>query len=218
MLPHRGLVAATLHRLGVTVDPHRVAAAHYRAVRALDAGVADDYLPALTCALHVPERRRADALAALRQLADRARSGRILWSEPAPGADVTLRRLRQAGIPVLVVTNSDGHGEQNLRESGICQVGPGPGAEIHAVVDSTRVGHAKPDPAIFAFALECAGVSAAEVVHVGDMLSTDVEGARAAGIAAIHLDPARRCRDPAHRHVRSLSGLWRHVPATSRVD
>jgi FMN phosphatase YigB (HAD superfamily) len=82
---------------------------------------------------------------------------------------------------------------------------------VAAVIDSTRVGHAKPDPAIFALALARAGASAGEVVHVGDMLSTDIAGARAAGIRAIHLDPTGRCRDREHRHVRALTGLWRHV-------
>jgi FMN phosphatase YigB (HAD superfamily) len=211
VLPHRGLVAAALASAGVTIDPAAVPEAHYRAVRALDRGVASDYLPALCRSLEVPEPRRPAALAALERLADRRVSGEILWSEPGPGACATLRRLHRAGIPVLVVTNSDGHGEENLRDSGICQVGEGRGAPVAAVIDSTRVGHAKPDPAIFALALARAGASAGEVVHVGDMLSTDIAGARAAGIRAIHLDPTGRCRDREHRHVRTLTGLWRHV-------
>lgn len=216
MLPHRGLVVAALAQAGVTIDPGAVAPAHYRAARALDRGAAGDYLEVLCQALAVPASRRAPALAALRPLADRGRSGEILWSEPAPGADATLRALQQAGVPVLVVTNSNGHGEENLRDSGICQVGRGRGAEVAAVIDSTRVGHAKPDPAIFTIALARAGVGAREAVHVGDMVSTDVAGARAAGIAVIHLAPTRRCRDPAHRHVRALPGIWRHVGAAPR--
>lgn len=217
MLPHRGLVVAALAEAGVAIDPRAVAPAHYRAAGALDRGAPGNYLEVLCWALAVPEPRRADAVAALRHLADRRRSGEILWSEPAPGADATLRALQQAAIPVLVVTNSDGHGEENLRDSGICQVGRGRGADVAAVIDSTRVGHAKPDPAIFAIALARAGVGAREVAHVGDMVSTDVAGAQAAGIAAIHLAPSRGCRDPAHRHMRSLSGIWSHVAARPRT-
>jgi hypothetical protein len=50
--------------------------------------------------------------------------------------------------------------------------------------DLGGVGAAKPDPAIFAHALELAGgVAPAEAVHAGDDVAADVEGARAAGIA-----------------------------------
>jgi FMN phosphatase YigB (HAD superfamily) len=206
-------VARALADVGVTIEPHTVPQAHYRAVRTLDGRADSDYLPALARALGVDEHRLPDALGALRHLADRRLSGEILWSEPAPGALAALHGLHRAGMPVLIVTNSDGHGEDNLRDSGICQVGPGAGAPVAAVIDSTHVGHAKPDPAIFAVALARAGLTAGEVVHVGDTITTDIVGARAAGIAAIHLDPARHCRDPAHPHIRSLAGLRHHVRA-----
>jgi HAD-hyrolase-like/Anti-sigma-28 factor, FlgM len=79
------------------------------------------------------------------------------------------------------------------------------------VIDSVMVGAAKPDPAIFRAALERCATDAAGAVHIGDMVSADVAGARAAGIEAIHLDPARRCRATDHRHVRTLKGIWRHI-------
>ena len=215
VLPHRGLVAAALAEIGVEIDADTVASAHYRAVRALDreAGGSGSggYREALCRALSVPAARRDAAVAALARLADRRRSGEIMWSEAAPGALQTLRALHRARVPVLVVTNSDGHGEENLRDAGICQTGAGPGAQVSDVIDSTRVGATKPDPRIFHLALERAGVTAAAAVHVGDMLSTDIAGARAAGIAPVHLDPTRGCRDCGHRHIRGLSGLWRHL-------
>jgi putative hydrolase of the HAD superfamily len=215
VLPHRGLVAAALAEVAVEIDADMVAASHYRAVRALDRGAgpsgAAGYREALCRALAVPSHRREAAVAALARLADRRASSAIMWSEPAPGALETLHALHRVGVPVLVVTNSDGHGEENLRDAGICQTGPGAGARVSAVIDSTRVGVTKPDPGIFHRALEHAGVNAAEAVHIGDMLSTDVAGARAAGIAPVHLDPTRGCRDRSHRHIRGLSGLWRHI-------
>ena len=79
------------------------------------------------------------------------------------------------------------------------------------IVDSGRVGSEKPDTGIFTIALERAGVEPEAVVHVGDMVSTDVIGATAAGIIPVHLDPARRCRDRDHRHIRALGSIWRHV-------
>ena len=91
------------------------------------------------------------------------------------------------------------------------QPGPGPGAEVRAVVDSTVVGIEKPDAGIFDVALEIAGAQRGQVVHVGDMLGTDIAGAHAAGLVPIHLDPSRHCRTRDHRHVRALTGIWHHV-------
>jgi putative hydrolase of the HAD superfamily len=215
VLPHGGLVRAALGGLGIEIDASLVPRAHYRAVRQIDRGWADSsataYLREFCRGLGVPAAGVEDAVAALLHLADRGRSGEILWSQPAPHAIATIEALRSAGLPVFVVTNSDGHAAESLRDAGICQTATGNGAIVTDVVDSGRVGSEKPDPGIFRVALERAGVDPTAVVHVGDMLSTDVLGARAAGIVPIHLDPYRRCRSPAHRHIRALNSIWRHV-------
>ena len=133
---------------------------------------------------------------------------------PPPNARRVIAGLERAGIAVLVVTNSDGHAAENLRDASICQVGPGPGVAVTDVIDSAVVGSEKPDPEIFRTALARVGLEPTEptsVVHVGDMIRTDIAGARAAGIVPIHFDPRRACRAPDHRHVCSLNGIWRHV-------
>jgi putative hydrolase of the HAD superfamily len=231
VLPDRRLLADALARVGVDIDPDDVPRAHYRAVRALDRATAarataarataaranagrddapptpaaptrNDYAEALFPQLGIVAGRAAEARAAWRELADRSRSGVVLWREPTPGAIDTIDSLRRAGLVVVIVTNSDGHGEENLRDCGFGGV---------PVVDSTVVGAAKPDPRIFEIALTRAGVTPAETVHVGDTLANDVAGAHAAGITPIHVDPARACRATDHRHIRSLAGLWRHI-------
>jgi len=53
------------------------------------------------------------------------------------------------------------------------------------VVVSSRIGYDKPHAGIFRHALDLAGVSGSEAVHVGDNPATDVAGARAAGIRPI---------------------------------
>jgi HAD superfamily hydrolase (TIGR01509 family) len=217
VLPNGELVRDGLKRLGLEIDPSLVPGAHYRAVRQIDRALVDgaptSYLRAFCRALGIPASRLEDAVDALLQLADRSRSGKILWSQPAPHAIATLEALRSAGLPVFVVTNSDGHAAENLCDSGVCQTTAGAGAIVTDIVDSGRVGSEKPDTGIFRVALERAGIEPSSVVHVGDMLSTDVIGARAAGIVPIHLDPHRRCRARDHRHIRSLSAIWRHVAA-----
>jgi putative hydrolase of the HAD superfamily len=215
VLPDRQLVASALARAGLEVDPSRVPHAHYAAVRHLDRNPGlvtsqDAYFTAFATDLGIAGDQLARALDALLELADRRRSGEILWSEPAPGALATLASLARAGLPVVIVSNSDGHGKENLRDAGICEVGK----NIAALIDSELVGSSKPDPAIFRAALDAAGTNAASVVHVGDTLAADVAGALVAGITPIHVDPYRRCRGRDHRHVRSLAGIHHHV----RVD
>lgn len=68
--------------------------------------------------------------------------------------------------------------------------------EVWAI--SGEVGLAKPDPAIFAFALREAGCSPAEAVYVGNRLDNDVRPAKAAGLRTVWLlrgeAPARPTR------------------------
>ena len=216
VLPNRRLVSDALRQVGIAIAAGEVPAAHYRAVRALDDDPElrerpDAYFHALCTALGIAAKLEPAAARAVARLGDREASGAVLWSEPVHGAREMIAALMARAIRVCVVTNSDGRAAENLRDAGICQAGPGPGATVSDVVDSVIVGSAKPDPEIFRVALKRAGVSADEALHVGDMLSSDIEGARAAGIQAVHLDPARRCRSADHRHVRSLPGLWKHI-------
>jgi len=56
------------------------------------------------------------------------------------------------------------------------------------VVNPAEVGVDKPDPRFFNAALNHAGVSASEVIHVGDQYEVDVMGARQVGINPILID------------------------------
>jgi putative hydrolase of the HAD superfamily len=221
VLPHRDLVARALSRVGIRLDdPGAVARAHYRAVREFDRAGASNpvYARAFPSQLGIIPGRTAEALDALAELADRRRSGEIMWSEPTPRAFQTIAALRRRGLAVVVVTNSDGHAEENLRDC--C------GIDV-PVIDSVVVGSEKPDGGIFRAALHRAGevlsalgragVRPSDVVHVGDTLSADVAGARAAGITPIHFDPLRACRARDHRHVRTLPGIWQHVAPADRL-
>ena len=94
-----------------------------------------------------------------------------------PDTVPALTALRARGLRLAIVSNFDG------RLTRICE-GLGIGAYFDAIVMSARVGAAKPDPRIFAVALQRLGVGAAEAVHVGDSLREDVAGARSAGLQA----------------------------------
>jgi putative hydrolase of the HAD superfamily len=204
VLPDRHLLAGTLAGIGIEIDPDAVPRAHYRAVRALDRAGDPDYARALFPLLGIATVQTAEALAAWERLADRRRSTETLWSEPTPGAARTIAALRGAGITVVIVTNSDGQAAENLAACGFAGV---------PVIDSAVIGYRKPDARIFEAGLHRAGagIRATDVVHVGDTLSADVAGARAAGITPIHFDPLRACRGPDHRHISCLPGIWRHI-------
>jgi HAD superfamily hydrolase (TIGR01509 family) len=161
-----------------------------------------DYPQALFPQLGIVPGRTAEALAIWGRLADRRRSGEILWSEPTPGARRTIDALRRAGVAVAVLTNSDGHAAENLAACGFAGI---------PVIDSEIVGSRKPEPSIFHAALSLLGTDPRATAHVGDTLANDVAGAGSAGITPIHFDPLRACRAPDHRHICTLPGIWHHV-------
>jgi putative hydrolase of the HAD superfamily len=104
------------------------------------------------------------------------------WRRIGPGVRESLERLRGAGFKLAVVSNSEGTIEQMLIEIDLRPL-------FETVVDSTVVGFTKPDPRIYALALERLGVAPADALMVGDSPSADVDGPRAAGIRAALIDP-----------------------------
>jgi putative hydrolase of the HAD superfamily len=131
----------------------------------------------------------ADRLRAASEVLDAEWAAGGLWVEPVPGAAEGLAVLAEAGVPIVIVSNADGTVRRLLEASGLVQVGPGPGVEVVAVIDSGAVGVAKPDPRIFELALEVVGLTPDRVVHIGDAYHYDVGGARAAGIEPVLIDP-----------------------------
>ena len=105
-----------------------------------------------------------------------------LWRRPAEGARAALDRLRELGLRLAVVSNSDGRAEMLLADCGML-----PGLEF--VVDSHRVGVEKPDAGIFRIALDRMGVPPGRALYVGDIRSVDEVGARRAGVHFVLLDP-----------------------------
>jgi HAD superfamily hydrolase (TIGR01549 family) len=105
-----------------------------------------------------------------------------LWRRVPDGLCAAVGELRARGVPVVVVSNSEGQLQQLFDNLGMS-------ATFDFVVDSHQVGVEKPDPRIFALALSRFGVAAPRALHVGDTFATDVVGARAAGMRVALLDP-----------------------------
>jgi putative hydrolase of the HAD superfamily len=98
-----------------------------------------------------------------------------------PEAMPVLRALKQNKKTVGLVSNFDHppHVRRVLSRNGLESI-------FDTAIISSEVGVKKPDPAIFALALQHTGISAADAVYVGDT-ETDVAGAIAARIHPIFI-------------------------------
>ena len=219
IFPQPDLLGPPLQALGVSPDVASFERAHYRAMVVQDLAAVPpvrgtwwrEYLAGYFAACGVAEDQ-------CRELAAEVAAATIgrAWTHVGTGVMTGLRALAAVGLPIGVVSNSDGSVQAELRRLGVCYAvgGPEPGTagiRVGVVVDSAVVGVAKPDPAIFGIALDALGVPASgTVLHVGDSLRYDVAGARAAGLQPVHLDPHGFCPAPdGHRHVRTLAELAR---------
>jgi putative hydrolase of the HAD superfamily len=115
-----------------------------------------------------------------------------------PEVPEVLRRLRGAGLRLVVVSNWDVSLHEALAATGLAPL-------VDGAISSAEAGAAKPATPIFTRALALAGgVRAADAVHVGDE-AVDVDGARAAGIAPVLI--ARDGAPPPAAGVPTLADL-----------
>jgi putative hydrolase of the HAD superfamily len=189
-----------------SVDAHR--RAHYSGMAAKSAASATerfwhDYNLAYVRAVGVAE---PDVELATAEL-DRTRNA-FTWRWPIPESMRALRALDAAGVPMGVVSNASGQIEAVLARSGVCQVGPGAFTPMRVIIDSEVVGVAKPDPKIFDFALEYfPSMDRERIAYVGDSVTMDIGGARAAGLHPILLDPHDDHVGADFQRIRSLEDL-----------
>ncbi len=122
------------------------------------------------------------------QAADLAPGVHALMLEAYRPADVipadlleTLKVLQDQGYLLGVLSNRKESYADYLAELGLAEF-------FSLVIAAGEAGHYKPDPQVFTYMLEKAGVSAEESIYVGDNYYADVVGARAAGLAPVLLD------------------------------
>lgn len=186
---------------GVVPDDEACRRAHYTSMREVDRLGEADWVAVdrvMAASVGIEEADLDELVAAIEDVYIRRP-----WV-PVPGAAETLRGLQESGVALAIVSNAEGTMERQLAEHRICTVDGEGCARVAVVVDSTVVGVEKPDPRIFTFALDALGVAAARSLYVGDTVHFDVNGARAAGLQPLHLDPYGLCPDDDHPHVRAL--------------
>ncbi len=220
IFPSLELLLPPLRAAGLQPSAADLERAHYRAMADCDDPGREppggqwwlEYLRDFAAACGV---RPADVKAVAEDIAGLTQG--FAWTHVGPGVGDALRGIAALGVPLGIVSNSTGEVEQALRRLDVC-FAPGGGAafagagiEVGVVIDSAVVGVSKPDPAIFALALDALGlpdVKRSTVVHVGDSLRYDVTGALAAGVRPIHLDPHGYCPAPdGHEHIRRLDEI-----------
>jgi HAD superfamily hydrolase (TIGR01549 family) len=103
---------------------------------------------------------------------------RNLWRRHIAGMKDLVQELVDQGIPLGIVSNSEGRLAELLEDVGLHHY-------FGFVADSGLLGFEKPDPRIFQYAARGLGVETSELVHVGDAWVADIEGALAVGASAI---------------------------------
>ena len=119
-----------------------------------------------------------------------------------PKTDAMLRRFRDRGVPVGVVTNGGAETQWGkLRNTGIADL-------VTACVVSEEFGAWKPDPAIFEHALELVGAEAESTVFVGDNSEHDILGAIGVGMSTAWMSLGREWEIESGRPDYVLDAVW----------
>lgn len=128
------------------------------------------------------------------------RSGYMTARRPLEGAADLLASLKPRVRIVIVTNNLLEEQQDKLAWCGLTPL-------VDVLIASEDVGVSKPDPRIFAIALDRSGVTASEAVMVGDSWANDVAGAQAAGVDAIWFNPDRKARPDGRTGVREIHSL-----------
>ncbi|HEY9801942.1 MAG TPA: HAD family hydrolase [Leptolyngbyaceae cyanobacterium] len=98
-----------------------------------------------------------------------------------PDVVQSLNNWQHIGIELGVLSNSDSRLYSVLQGLGLSHY-------FSSVTISTQVGAAKPDPKIFAVALEKHNCFPEEAWHIGDSIEEDYQGAKAAGLRGVWIN------------------------------
>lgn len=125
-----------------------------------------------------------------------------LWSKiwvHAPLFDDVKPFFERTKLPVYVLSNDDlCYLEESMKLKGLKPAG---------IISAEMAGACKPNRAIFEKALETAGCSADEVIHIGDSVTSDVEPAINIGITPVYLSRNENKIIDGVKVIRSLDEL-----------
>ncbi|HEY6272197.1 MAG TPA: HAD family hydrolase [Terriglobales bacterium] len=106
-----------------------------------------------------------------------------LWEYVPDFVRPALVELRRRDLKLVVVSNANGTLLRAFTRLGLVPL-------VDVIVDSAEVGVEKPDRRLFDTALDRSGARRSTTVHVGDLYSVDVIGARNAELTGVLVDQA----------------------------
>ncbi len=124
----------------------------------------------------------------------------LFWARTEEGTKDVLIWLKEKGYKLGIISNAEGQIKRLISHIGFESM-------FDAIIDSYEVGFQKPDLRIFNYALKEIGVMASEAVHVGDLIESDIVGARAAGITPILVDSDGQYEDVDCIKIRNVQEL-----------
>ena len=115
----------------------------------------------------------------------------------APVFDDVKEFFEKCHLPIYVITNN-----------GVCYVREcleQNGLEVAGIISGEMVRAYKPHKEVFDYALKIIGCAAREVIHIGDSVVSDVNGASAAGITPVLIDRKAKVQCADHKVIHRLT-------------
>ncbi|HZH91535.1 MAG TPA: HAD-IA family hydrolase [Pyrinomonadaceae bacterium] len=132
---------------------------------------------------------------------DATHAERHLWCAPDREAARVLGALKDAGLRLAVISNTEDGRLDELLELAELKT------HFELSLDSHVVGQRKPDPGIFHLALARLNLEPREAVFIGDSYAHDALAALSVGMRAIMLDPLELYPDAVCPRIRTLGEL-----------
>lgn len=211
LYPHHDQVAVVLDAMGLArpADVLEYRRAHHAGVATLSSRFIEvneydpsfwiDYDRSYAATLGVPEEAAADFSSRLDKRA---------WDWLHEENVASFHELHASGLPLAIVSNNSGAAPSQMIDHGVCWVNQHHDLPtVAAIIDSSLVGVAKPDPAIMAPALYALGLPADRVVYIGDTVHADINGATNAGMQSVQLDPFDQHTEYDHARLPDLAAL-----------
>ncbi len=211
LYPHHDQAARALAQLGrsVTADPIEYQRAHHAGVAALSLATFEPRECDATTWIAYDEAYLASLgvdPGLVHEFRDCVVHREWDWLHEANVA--AFHAMHATGLPLAIVSNNSGAAPEQMRNNGVCWVSDGADLpRVAAIIDSSLVGVAKPDPAIMAPALHALGLPAETVLYVGDTVHADINGATNAGMQSVQLDPFDHHAAYDHARVPDLAAL-----------
>jgi putative hydrolase of the HAD superfamily len=123
-----------------------------------------------------------DDMALVQEMTDSYMELKSVIVEPFPGALDTLRRLRQVGVRLALITN--GIAQEQRSKLRLAELQP----LFESILIEGEFGTGKPDARVFRHTLGQLNIRPQETWMVGDNLVGDVGGAQAMGIYGVWVD------------------------------